>query len=92
MRKATHASGFDCISELDKDLGVLLGIFAPNEDFDGMFLILELFEVFGCSVGSAWFGRPRWKGKGLSITFLGGGDNVESIEGEHHQCGRKFVT
>lgn len=64
--KTTHASSLDRISELDKDLVVLLGIFASNEDFDGMFLILELIEVFGCSAGSAWFSQSGWTGKGIS--------------------------
>lgn len=41
------------------------------------------------------FGQLDSVGQGEAqgdITFLGGGDNVESIEGEHHQCGGKFVT
>jgi hypothetical protein len=44
----THACCLDGVCDLDKELLVLSGVLASDEDFDWEPAALDLVEVFGC--------------------------------------------
>lgn len=87
----THASLFDNVCNLYKELLVLLGVLAAHQNLDRELVGLDLVEIFGCSTMSvlnydAAMRLFRWR------TFLGSREDVECVEGEQHQGGGELVA